>query len=147
MSKGFAAQLKVALGNGGKGGWQNTASLVLTVGNGQHTARLVFKEGAICWDKGTVLYPIDMSTNGESIRVAWVEGNPSEHLNSGFYVWLGDMCIGEGLPDSSPGLNGMTIENSSSETVTVENVALDGTSSAPAPIGFVKEEKIANMAE
>ena len=147
VSKGFAAQLKVALGNGGKGGWQNTASLVLTVGNGQHTARLVFKEGAICWDKGTVLYPIDMSTNGESIRVAWVEGNPSEHLNSGFYVWLGDMCIGEGLPDSSPGLNGMTIENSSSETVTVENVALDGTSSAPAPIGFVKEEKIANMAE
>ncbi len=142
VSKGFSAQAKVALGNGSKGGWQNTESLVLTVGNGEHTARLVFKEGAICWGKDTVLYPIDMSTNKEAVRVTWVKGNPDEHLNPGFYVWLGDMCIGEGLPDVAPALNGMVIENVSSEEITVESAALDGASSAPAPVGLVKEEKI-----
>lgn len=145
VSKGFSVQVKVALGNGGKEGWQNTEALVLTVGNGQHTARLVFKEGAICWDKDTVLYPIDMSANKEAIRVTWVKGNPAEHLDPGFYVWLGDMCIGEGLPDSTPALNGMTIENASNEAVTVESVALDGTSSAPAPVGLVEEEKIVEV--
>lgn len=143
--KGFAAQILLAAGNGAAGGWQSTPLLTLAVGNGEHTGKLCIKEGSICWSNGAVLYPPDMSVNKKPLRVTWVAGDEGQGIDAGFYVWLGDVCIGEGLPDAEEKVNGLSLENPSRETIEIQSLTLDGTSSAPAPTGFVAEEQIADF--
>lgn len=41
---------------------------------------------------------LDMSANAENLRMAYIRGNELEGLKGGYYVWLGDMLIGERFP-------------------------------------------------
>lgn len=102
-------EFKAKVGNGAAGGWDPaTEALTISFGDGTHAGTLRLSEGAILWgDK--VLYCRDNSKPGnELIRVAYVLGNPAQRVATGYYVWLGDMLIGQGLPldaNASSGLN------------------------------------------
>ena len=58
-------------------------------------------KGEMCIrDRGdTILYSLDMSANTENLRMAYGTGNEQEGLKGGYYVWLGDMLIGEALSE------------------------------------------------
>ena len=139
VSKGFAVELQLALGDGPKNGWKKEPQVGLTLGNGAHTGLLNFSESYIMWGN-TVLYPLNMANNKETVRVAWVGGNASQNVAKGFYVWLGDMLIGEGLPDVKGKVNGIVLNNASDATVEVLGLSADTESSAPATKNYVKEQ-------
>ena len=141
VSKGFAVEFTPAVGDGAKNGWDAEGKLTLALGNGVHAGRLSVTESYIMWGD-RVLYSNDMSKNKEAIRVAWVGGSESQRVDKGFYVWLGDMLIGEGLPDVGAKMKGVSLENGFAHDEEVRNLAADSESSAPATKNCVKESAV-----
>ena len=136
---GFCVEFTPTLGDGAKGGWDKEGKLSLVIGNGKHAGRLTISECYIMWNNGVVLYPLDMSKNREPVRVSWISGSASQNVDKGFYVWLGDMLIGEGLPDCAKKLNGLEVENVSDADQEVVGLATEAFAQAPATKGLVKE--------
>ena len=141
-SHGFTMDFTVALGNGSEGGWNTSGNLSLTFGGGSHSGQLLINEAYIQWGN-TVLYSTDMSSNTDSLRVAYIYGNSGQGLASGYYVWLGDMLIGEALADGEGSVNGLTITNGTGSNITIGDLALDATGSwAPITNGLVQSPLI-----
>lgn len=143
LSKGFTVNLRVSVGNGAAGGWNTEKGLVLNVGNGEHSGQLTITESYLVWNGSDIIFSADMSKNTQALRVSWLPGSTSSNVPSGFYVWVGDMLVGEALADDGAAIKGIALSNSSSTAIKVEHPAADGTASAPAPKGYVKEETLA----
>ncbi len=88
---------KSGYGNGARGGWSDKPMLVALSADSQ-VGLLGISEGYITWAGNSILYSADMAELTEPIRMVYVGGNPARGLKGGFYVWLGDMLIGEALP-------------------------------------------------
>lgn len=140
--KGFAVSLVPKVGDGEKGGWETAKGLSVSIGNGAHSGKLTITESYLKWNDDTVLISEDMSNAEGAVRVVWHPGAADRNVPTGFYVWLGDMLVGEALPDDGAGTKGVSVENTSDSSVTAGHFATDATPSAPAPKGYVKEEKI-----
>ena len=110
------------VGDGGTPGqpstWQTGNVFSLTLGNGSRTGTLNVSEAYIQWGS-TILYSADMSQNADALRVSYItSADLPAGSTEGYYVWLGDMLIGEGLGSSSGTLNGVTVSHSTSSPVT-----------------------------
>ena len=108
--KGFTADCRAAFGNGEKGGWRNADSaLSISVGDGTAGGTLRISESCILWGNSP-LYCGDCSELRQNLRIVLHPGNQADNVQPGFYVWLGDMLIGQGLPaDSAVSFNGIRI--------------------------------------
>lgn len=124
------------IGNGETDGWNTKNAFSVSVGNGNMAGTLHINEAYILWNN-TVLYSLDSSAGLPGmLRIAFVQGNPERGLKNGFYVWLGDQLIGEGLP-SAGNTNGVTITNNTAADVKLESLFMDaGGSYAPASKGL-----------
>ena len=110
------------VGDGGTPGqpstWQTGNVFSLTLGNGSRTGTLNVSEAYIQWGS-TILYSADMSQNADALRVSYItSADLPAGSTEGYYVWLGDMLIGEGLGSSAGTLNGVTVAHSTSSPVT-----------------------------
>lgn len=112
---GYSVDFSASFGNGVTDGWlaATAAGMNITVGDGINSGTLSLSEGYIMWG-GKVLYCQDTSSIGENLRVVWHNGNEDDNVLSGYYVWLGDMLIGQGLSANAAdsALNGITISAS-----------------------------------
>ncbi len=71
------------------------------IGNGAEAGVLLLSKRGIDWLAGRVTLPLyagDLRQSKEKIRVAWVEGDASQGIARGYYVWLAGQLIGEALP-------------------------------------------------
>ncbi len=86
-------------GNGAEGGWNDIEPMQVSLNTATQQGTLCISESALSWG-GRTLYSADMSEGLQArpIRIAWVAGDEQEGIARGFYVWLGDMLIGEALP-------------------------------------------------
>lgn len=130
---GYSVDFSAAFGNGASDGWltASAASMNITVGDGINSGTLSLSEGYIMWgDK--VLYCQNTSDIGDNLRVVWHNGNTEDNVLSGYYVWLGDMLIGQGLSASerASALNGITI-SASGAAGSVTELAWANTAYAP----------------
>jgi len=127
---GFTAELMgFTFGNGEYNTWNTTDNFTFTIGNGSNLqGSLSINEAYIQWDS-TILFSENMSTLSENIRMAYITGDSANGINSGFYVWLGDMLIGEALggTETSTALNGVSISYSGTSSYTLQGVAMDST--------------------
>ncbi len=103
---------KGGFGNGAKGGWEKEGGIGLTLGTGSSSGTLTIDESSLRWGN-TPLYSADMSRLREPIRLAWVPGAPAQGVQPGFYLWLGDMLIGEALSGTPGGEAGFTLRSGS----------------------------------
>ncbi len=71
--------------------------MTVTLSTGSSVGELGISSAGIGWQNGQVLYSADMSKLREPIRMTHVTSS-APGVSTGFYVWLGDMLIGEGLP-------------------------------------------------
>ena len=127
---GFSLAFNIGggVGNGAADGWDAQGAFSVSVGNGRVAGELHVKEAYIQWND-TVLYSLDASAGLPApLRVAYVQGDESRGLKSGFYVWLGDQLIGEGLP-SAGSTNGVAIMNSTKSEVILSSIFMDSTGS------------------
>ena len=112
MQDGYTIDLSADFGNGALDGWSDSSSaLSVSLGDGTNSGTLNVTEGYIMWGS-EVLFCRDNSTlsSDGNLRVAWHNGNSSDNVQQGYYVWLGDMLIGQGLAATSgQGLNGILV--------------------------------------
>ena len=142
LQNGFTFDCNLVLGNGAADGWDTASDFSISLGNSSFYGTLNINEAYIKWGDA-ILYSLDMSANAENLRMAYIRGNELEGLKGGYYVWLGDMLIGEALSvTSGSGCNGLTIQYNGSGTAVLHDLALDGTGSyAPATSGTLNAEK------
>ena len=128
----LAFTIQGGVGNGEADGWDAQGAFCVSVGNGREAGVLHIKEAYIQWND-KVLYSLDASAGvpGE-LRIAYVKGAPDRGVKGGFYVWLGDQLIGEGLP-SVGSTNGVSIFNGMGTPVTLSGIFMDSTG-AYAPV-------------
>ncbi len=140
LAGGFTLDLgTVQLGDGSASGWNTTQDLSISLGAEDFYGTLNINEAYIKWGD-TVLYSTDMSQNTDTLRVSWLAGNSLEGISSGYYVWLGDMLIGEALDSTyASGHSGLSITYSGSGTATLTELALGTGSYAPTTTGLVGE--------
>lgn len=90
-----------------------------------------------------ILYSRDMSANTDTIRVAYVAGDNANGLSAGYYIWLGDVLIGEAQTAAGANSSGLTFSYSGTLDAILSNLALDGTLSyAPSSSGITGPEAI-----
>ena len=142
MSDGYTIDFSADFGNGATGGWLTADNaLSISLGDGTNSGTLNLSEGYISWGS-EVLFCWDNSTlsNEGNLRVAWHNGNTEDNVLSGYYVWLGDMLIGQGLAASeNGGLNGILI-SSAGANGTIQNLTWTDTAYAPTTNGMVSAE-------
>lgn len=138
QAQGYTVDFTLSMGNGSTDGWDTTNNLSLSFGNGT----LNINEAYIQWGS-TILYSKDMSTNADAIRVAYVEGDTSNGLNTGYYIWLGDVLIGEAQTAAGSNSSGLTFSYSGTLDTILSNLALDGSLSyAPTSTGVLGPETL-----
>lgn len=134
-SGGFTAELMgFTLGNGETDGWNVTDNFSITLGNGSMSGTLDINEAYIQWNGtvsfstgSTVLFSENMSALTENIRIAYHTGDAANNIASGFYVWLGDMLIGEALQGTESSANGVTLSYSGTGSYTLAALSMDAT--------------------
>ncbi len=134
-SGGFTAELMgFTLGNGETDGWNVTDNFSITLGNGSMSGTLDINEAYIQWNgtvsfstDSTVLFSENMSALTENIRIAYHTGDASNNIASGFYVWLGDMLIGEALQGTASSANGVTLSYTGTGSYTLDALSMDAT--------------------
>ncbi len=140
LAAGFTLDLVgLTLGNGAEGGWDTAQDMSVTFGTSEFYGTLNINEAYIKWGD-TVLYSTDMSQTTDTVRVSWLAGNNMEGIASGYYVWLGDMLIGEALGVTyGSGGDGLSISYSGSGVATLSGLALGTGSYAPTTTGLLNE--------
>ncbi len=137
----YTLSLDLTFGNGATGDWSTSDELTIASGNGTVSGTLSISEGFIKWGTKT-LFSLDMSQNTETLRIAYLQEDIStSNTGGGYYVWLGDMLIGQAL-DVSTGeavTNGLSLTTTLSST-SVENLAYETGSYAPLSGGLASEE-------
>lgn len=118
MEGGYTIDFSAHFGNGATDGWLGADSaLSIALGDGTNSGILNLSESAIMWGSD-VLFCWDNSTLADegNLRIAWHNGNAADNMLSGYYVWLNDMLIGQGLSATQDsGLNGILISASGTE--------------------------------
>ncbi len=137
LSSGFTVDFRFAngLGNGATDGW-SMGNFSLTVGDSTHTGTLNINEAYIKWGD-TILYSMDVSQLTDALRVAYIYGDSSaeQGLSDGFYIWLGDMLIGEAQRGTG-GTNGLSFTNGTGTSLTLEHLSLTAGAFAPTNTGL-----------
>lgn len=128
LSSGFTVDFSLVFGNGSEDGWDTETNLSVTLGDGSLYGTLNINEAYIQWGD-TILYSTDTSALTDALRVAYVVGNATEGLSSGFYVWLDDMLIGEALTATVGNVSGVTFSYAGTGTLLLESFSMDGSGS------------------
>ena len=115
MADGYTIDFSASFGDGAANNWlSDINALSIMLGDGTNSGTLNLSESAIMW--GTdVLFCWDNSTLADegNLRIAWHNGNTADNALSGYYVWLDDMLIGQGLrATEGTGINGIMISAS-----------------------------------
>ena len=112
MAGGYTIDFAASFGNGAENGWLSAENrLSISLGDGTHSGTLNLSESYISWGD-EVLFCQDTSALAAegNLRIAWHNGNTADNVLSGYYVWLGDMLIGQGLQaDDRMRLNGIAV--------------------------------------
>lgn len=142
MSDGYTVDLSAEFGNGAADGWLGAdCALSISLGDGTNSGTLNLSEGYIMWGS-EVLFCWDNSTLADegNLRIVWHNGNAADNVLSGYYVWLGDMLIGQGLSATTDtGLNGILISANGADG-TITDLTWANQAYAPTTLGMVSAE-------
>lgn len=134
---GYTVDFGAVYGDGEANGWDgawntsNINGLRVQVGDGTHTGTLTFSEAYVKWGD-TVLYSRDNHVAGENFRIAYVNASVkgSDNVAAGYYVWMGDMLIGEALDAGTDSFNGIRL-TSTGAAGSVTNLSWSDSAYAP----------------
>ena len=81
----------------------------LTVSDSQGSGTVRLTPTSICWGERK-LYCAPSMAEVPQLRLAWHPGDAAQNKPQGYYLWLGDMLIGQGLPAAEPAGQGIRLE-------------------------------------
>lgn len=108
-TKLMSVEMNVRFGDGAKKGWSADDSLSITLGNEGVTGCLTVTESYLKWGE-RVIFCGDMAKLSTPLRMSYVAGDAKAGIAAGFYIWLGDMLVGEALEPLASEIQGLKIE-------------------------------------
>lgn len=142
MENGYTVDFSAVFGDGSANGWADAASskLDISIGDGTNSGTLTLTEGYIKWGNEVLFCQDNSLTGNDSLRIAWHNGSSADNVLKGYYVWLGDMLIGQGLTASSgQGLNGVALTTAGG-SAQISNLIYSNTAYAPTTQGTFSAE-------
>lgn len=128
---GYTIDFSAVFGDGSANGWKGMDSaLSVAIGDGTNGGTLKLSEGYISWGDTVLFCQDNHLTNNDSLRVAYHQGSAENNIGSGYYVWLGDMLIGQALTASDSSLNGVTLTSTGGNAV-ISGLSYVNTAYAP----------------
>ncbi len=137
MNNGYTIDFSASFGNGETEGWLAADNaLSISLGDGTNSGTLNLSEGYIMWGSDVLFCTDNSQLSAEgNLRIAWHNGNADDNVLKGYYVWLGDMLIGQGLEASSgQGLNGILLSATGSDG-SITGLTWTDTAYAPTTLG------------
>ena len=130
-ASGYSVEITATFGNGAKGGWKPAEEhLSLTVGDGTNGGTLRLSESCLCWGD-TPIWCGNLSAKQGAIRIAWHPGHAAHNVLPGYYVWVGDMLVGQGLRPDQGVESGISL-SATANGGTVSSLRWTTTPAAPA---------------
>lgn len=128
---GYTIDFSAVFGDGAANGWSDKSNaLSISVGDGSNTGTLKLSEGYISWGDKLLFCQDNHLVSNDSLRIAFTQGNAEQNIGGGYYVWLGDMLIGQALTAGTGTLNGVTL-SSLGGSATVKGLQYTNTAYAP----------------
>ena len=162
VANGYSVDFSAVFGNGATGSWLDADkdrptsgvakrtsfgtlgdSLNIKIGDGTNTGTLKLAEGYITWNGGNgdmVLYSRDNQVQTDSLRIAYRDADSANNILGGYYVWMGDMLIGQGLAATAGSFNGIELGITGTQSVggSIYNLSWSDTAYAPTSVLFHK---------
>lgn len=128
--KGYTVELRFAIKGVRKRSSQGSGVVELTVSDSQGSGTLRITPTSICWGERK-LYCAPTLAEGPPLRLAWHPGDAAQNKPQGYYLWRGDMLIGQGLPAGEPAEQGIRLEAGKLRLFTLINLRHTTGSYAP----------------
>ena len=107
--KGYSVELKfVCKGNPRQKSSEGEA-VEFTVSDAQGSGTVRITANRICWGERP-LYCAPSLAEAPALRLVWHPGDTVQNKPQGYYLWLGDILIGQGLPAGAPGKHGVKVD-------------------------------------
>ena len=107
--KGYSVELRFAIKGVRKRSSQENEVVELCVSDSQGSGTVRLTPTSICWGERK-LYCAPSMAEVPPLRLAWHPGDAAQNKPQGYYLWLGDMLIGQGLPAGEPAGQGIRLE-------------------------------------
>lgn len=107
--KGYSVELRFAIKGVRKRSSLGSGEVELTVSDSLGSGTVRLSPTSISWGNRK-LYCAPSLAEVPPLRLAWHPGDTAQNKPQGYYLWLGDMLIGQGLPAGEPAEQGIKLE-------------------------------------
>ena len=107
--KGYSVELRFAIKGVRKHSSQESDVVELCVSDSLGSGTVRLTPTSICWGERK-LYCAPSMAEVPPLRLAWHPGDAAQNKPQGYYLWRGDMLIGQGLPAGEPAGQGIRLE-------------------------------------
>lgn len=132
--KGYSVELKFVCKGNPRQKRCDGEAVVFMVSDAQGSGTVRITSNHICWGERP-LYCSPSLADAPALRLVWHPGDTAQNKPQGYYLWLGDMLIGQGLPAGAPGVQGVKVDRGQNRHfATISLRCTDGSYAPASPI-------------
>ena len=107
--KGYSVELKFVCKWNSRPKRSEAEAVKFTVSDAQGSGTVSITSNTISWGDRP-LYCAPSMSEPPALRLVWHPGDAAQNKPQGYYLWLGDMLIGQGLPAGAPAEHGVKVD-------------------------------------
>ena len=131
QNKGYSVELKFCCKGHSRQKRSDGEAVVFTVSDAQGSGTVSITSNTISWGDRP-LYCAPSMSEPPALRLVWHPGDAAQNKPQGYYLWLGDMLIGQGLPAGAPAEYGVKVDRGPNRSFSTISLRCTDGSYAPA---------------
>ena len=131
QKKGYSVELKFCCKEHSRTKRSEAEAVRFTVSDAQGSGTVSITANSICWGDRP-LYCAPSMAESSALRLVWHPGDAAQNKPQGYYLWLGDMLIGQGLPAGAPAEHGVKVDRGPNRCFSTISLRCTDGSYAPA---------------
>lgn len=129
--KGYSVELKFVCKWNSRPKRSESEAVKFTVSDAQGSGTVSITSNTISWGDRP-LYCAPSLAEPPALRLVWHPGDTAQNKPKGYYLWLGDMLIGQGLPAGAPAEHGVKVDRGQNRYFSTISLRCTDGSYAPA---------------
>ena len=129
QNKGYSVELKFCCKEHSRP--KRSEAVRFTVSDAQGSGTVCITSNTISWGDRP-LYCAPSMAEPPALRLVWHPGDAAQNKPQGYYLWLGDMLIGQGLPAGAPAEHGVKVDRGPNRCFSTISLRCTDGSYAPA---------------
>ena len=109
--RGYSVELCFAIKGVRKNSSKGSGAVELTVSDAQGSGTVRITPTSICWGDTPLYCARSFAECVKPLRLVWHPGDAAQNKPQGYYLWLGDMLIGQGLAAGAPAEQGLKVQS------------------------------------